>query len=288
MATNEAKTKSTISIMITIYRHFGETLQPNYRHINAILARIRDGKSAIPVNFARDCYGDEVAYSAAKKRLPCILFSGRFNRRSIDGLIEHSGFICLDFDKFTDPEELALWRDNLDADEYTYSVFTSPSGRGLKCVVKIPPEVENHKGYFRGLQAYYNCQYFDPNVFDVSRICFESYDPSLVINPASSTWMGYIADPEPINVEYGKASLGEVETARRLLKWWTGKFGIANGNRNNNLFKLCAALNDYGIDIEHARSIVHGYQQNDFKLSEIETTLKSAYKKTSKHGTLSF
>jgi hypothetical protein len=274
--------------MITIYRHFGETLQPNYRHIDSILARIRDGKSAIPVNFARDCYGDQILYNDIKKRLPCILFSGRFNRRSIDGLIEHSGYIALDFDKFTDPAELALWRDNLDADEYTYSVFTSPSGRGLKCVVKIPPEVENHKGYFRGLQAYYNCQYFDPNVFDVSRICFESYDPDLIINPGSSLWTGYIADPEPVKVEYGKASLSDQETARRLLKWSNRKFPIVAGNRNQNLFKLAASLNDYGINYDYALSLCSQFECKDFKLSEIITTLKSAYRKISKHGTLRF
>lgn len=264
-------------------------MTPHYRHIDAVLGRIRDGKSAGLVEQARLVYGNEVEYTKAKKRLPCILFSGQFNHRSVKGLIKHSGFICLDFDKFPSESELQLWRDNLDSDEYTYCVFTSPSGRGLKCVVKIPECLPiEHKALFRGLQKYYDCPYFDPNVHDICRICFESYDPSLTINPNSRAWTTPIFDPEPVQVEYGKASLDEQETVRRLLVWHSRKYGMNNGNRNNNLFRLFAAFNDYGVDKDYALSIGSQWQSEDFKLSEIVTTLNSAYKKTGKHGTLKF
>lgn len=264
--------------MITIFRSFHD-MTPNYRTIDAILHRIRSGKSAEMVNAARNVYNDRVAYDKAKKRLPCVLFSGQFQYRSIAGLINPSGFICLDFDKFPNEAELALWRDSLDSDEYTYSVFTSPSGMGLKCVVKIPPEPTNHKAYFRGLQDYYDCPYFDPNVHDVSRICFESYDPELIINSSSKTWTTPIFDPEPAQVEYGRASLDQQETVRLLMKWWSGKYGLNNGSRNTNLFKLCITFSDYGIDYDYAFSIVSGFQMADFKLNEITTTINSAYKR---------
>lgn len=263
---------------ITIFSKFHD-MTPNYRHIDNILMRIKDGKSAHLVSEARNNYADKISYDKLKKQLPCILFSGNFNHRSISGLVSHSGFLCLDFDRFNTEVELTLWRDNLDADEYTYSVFTSPSGMGLKCVVKIPPEPTNHKAYFRGLQAYYSCQYFDPNVHDVSRICFESYDPELIINHESKTWTTPLFDPEPAQIEYNRASLDQQETARRLLTWWNRKFGLNNGNRNNNLFKLCITFSDYGIDYDYAFSIVSGFQMTDFRLSEITTTINSAYKR---------
>lgn len=33
-----------------------------------------------------------------KKQLPCITPSGKFSKRSKDGLLKHSGFICVDID----------------------------------------------------------------------------------------------------------------------------------------------------------------------------------------------
>ena len=33
----------------------------------------------------------------------------------------------------------------LQDNEYIYSAFISPSGNGVKALVKIPPEIENHK-----------------------------------------------------------------------------------------------------------------------------------------------
>lgn len=273
--------------MITIYPNF-YTMTPYHIDIDRVLERIRNGKSEQLVKIAQS-QTEYKAYSAAKKKLPCIIFGGEFQQRAIAGLVRHSGFICLDFDKFPDFDTLTMWRDTLESDEYTYSVFTSPSGMGLKLIVRIPPtDYTGHKAYFRGLQAYYNCPYFDVNMFDVSRICFESYDPELQINPASLIWEGQIFDPQPVAIEYNKASLSEQETARRLLLWADRKFPIVAGARNANLYRLCCSFNDFGIDKEHALSLVSRFQADDFKLGEIEVTLNSAYKKTSKHGSLKF
>lgn len=274
--------------MITIYRTFYDQT-PYYLPIDKALERIRNGKSKQLVKACQEVYNDPKQYAAAKRKLPCILFSGQFAKRAISGLITHSGYICLDFDKFPNEDELILWRDNLEGDEYTYCVFLSPSDRGLKCIVKIPPvDYKDHKALFRGLQKYYNCEYFDFNVFDISRICFESFDHELQINISSKIWDTAIFDPEPIIIPYNKASLSEHETVRRLLLWADRKFPIVAGARNSNLFKLCCSLNDFGINYDHAHSVVSQFKSDDFKLMEIETTLKSAYRKTGKFGSLKF
>lgn len=272
--------------MITIFPNF-YTQTPFYQPIDSILERIKSGRSLQQVNKARECYGEPNAYSAAKKKLPCILFSGKFSARSIAAITQHSGFICLDFDKFPNEAELSLWRDNLEGDEYTYSVFLSPSGMGLKCVVKIPPYAEFHKAHFRGLQGYYDCPYFDPNVFDVSRICFESYDPNLQINKDSSLWVGKVFDA-PANIERTNPSIDQQEAVRRLLKWWHKKYGVNAGSRNNNVFTLAAKFNDFGIDPDYARSVCGQFQADDFRITEIDNILKSAYKNKDKFGTCSF
>lgn len=279
--------------MITIYQNF-YTMQPHYLNIDSVLNRIMVGKSAEMVAKCRDSYGDKKLYDSLKKKLPSIMFCGQFGKREIKGLVMHSGFICLDFDKFPDLDTLTTWKESLQTDDYTYSIFTSPSGYGLKCIVRIPQPIPFnntyviHKAYFRGLQAYYDCPYFDPNMFDVSRICFESHDPELIINHDSLVWDTLVYDPPPAIIEYNKASLDEQETARRLLVWHGRKYGMNSGNRNSNLFRLCAAFNDYGISLDYAFALCSQYQADDFKLSEIETTVKSAYKKTLKHGSLKF
>ena len=43
---------------------------------------------------------------ALKEMLPSICFSGEFTQRSKAGLINHSGLICLDFDKFENMDVL--------------------------------------------------------------------------------------------------------------------------------------------------------------------------------------
>ena len=49
-------------------------------------------------------------------------------------------------------------------DKYTFCVFISPSGNGLKVLVKIPNDAENHIKYFQSLENYYNSNHFDTQV----------------------------------------------------------------------------------------------------------------------------
>lgn len=257
---------------------------PYDRHINDILNRIKTGSSEQMVNRYR-----LTANPQLKKQLPAIMFSGQFTKRNSESITRHSGFICLDFDKFPDSETLTMWKDNLEGDNYTYCVFLSPSAAGLKCIVKIPPNVEKHKLYFNALKNHYDCQYFDIQCSDVSRICFESYDPYLTINHSSTVWTKELGFVTPV---VRIPSLRDLEdhdkTVGNLLKWWNRKFGLYSGARNANVFKLCAAFNDYGVDKDYALNIVSQFQQEDFNITEIETILKSAYKKVDKFGTLKF
>lgn len=268
--------------LITIYQTFDTKSSKFERHINHILNRIKTGSSKELVYQIRSTGNPEL-----KKQLPCILFSGHFSYRNTKSLIQHSGFICLDFDKFPDSDTLLTWKDTIESDEYTYSVFLSPSGNGFKCIVKIPPVVENHKGYFEALKEYYDCPYFDIHCSDICRICFESYDPFLTINPKSTVW-DKVKVFKPVKYDFVDDPEDEQKVVQILLKWWLRKFGIYSGSRNSNLFKLCAAFNDYGINQDYARDIVSSFEQDGFRLNEIHTILKSAYSKTEKFGTLKF
>lgn len=268
--------------VITIFKNLGLPHEPHHKHINHVLNRIKTGASQDIVSRIRATGDKEL-----KNSLPAILFSGKFSYRNAKSIQEHSGFICLDFDKFPDSDTLLTWKDTLESDDYTYSVFLSPSGNGLKCIVKIPAQIDKHRGYFEALREYYDCPYFDKAVSDICRICYESYDPYLTINQNSVVWDQY-KEFKTVVVPETNLPVDEDKAAKILLKWWTKKFGIYSGERNVNLFKLCAAFNDYGIAKNNAYAIACTFQQDDFRVNEIEKIVNSAYQRTEKFGTLRF
>jgi len=79
---------------------------------------------------------------------------GQFTKRSDSSLEEHSGLICLDFDGYETNKDLLQEKERLSKNKYIFSVFISPSGKGLKALVKIPADADNHKSYFLSLQTF--------------------------------------------------------------------------------------------------------------------------------------
>jgi hypothetical protein len=116
-----------------------------------------------------------------KGSLDYFTFSGTFKNRSNDGLIKHSGIMCLDFDDLKDLAEskayFLQW-------EYTLAVFVSPSGTGLKVLIKIDPA--QHFSTFLELQELFPT--LDKSGKDVARACFVSYDPEIYFNPKSKLY----------------------------------------------------------------------------------------------------
>ena len=78
-----------------------------------------------------------------RNTLPMVTFAGTFATRSNGALKKSSGFAIMDFDCLGD---LDLLIDQFENDDYTYCCFVSPSGNGLKVLVKIPP-VPDDKTY---------------------------------------------------------------------------------------------------------------------------------------------
>jgi len=133
--------------MITIFRNIKETSAPFFRDIDFVFDRIKNGKYKDLIGQIR-AESDKTKRNELKKNLPAICFSGTFNRRADDAIIEHSGLICLDFDGYDTTEQMLSDKDSMRNDKYVMAVFISPSGNGLKTIVKIPTDPINHKKYF--------------------------------------------------------------------------------------------------------------------------------------------
>ena len=264
---------------ITIFRNIKETQTPFYIGIDKILARIKDGKSKELVKSIR-LETDKKERNELKKNLPAVCFSGTFNKRSDDSLIEHSGFICLDFDGYEKKKLMLEEKENFTKDKFIYSVFISPSGNGLKVIVKIPASEESHVNYFLALENYFDSPYFDKTCKNLSRVCYESYDPMIYINEDSALW------EKKSELEYKEYSVNDSPTipitdeekiVDILVKWWTKKYPMTEGQRNQNCFILAMAFNDYGVTISLAGYILNQYATSDFPKKEINRTIESAY-----------
>jgi len=273
---------------VTIFKNIKETETPFHREIGLVIKRIKDGATKDLVKQIRKTK-DKTERNELKKLLPAVCFSGVFNKRKDQAIQEHSGFICLDFDGYEKRKVLSEHKEKLSKDPYVYCVFVSPSGNGLKALVKVPADKENHVNYFNSLGIYFDSEYFDKACKNISRVCYESYDPLVHINENSSLW-DTIAEPEYKEVVKHKDTptipiTDENKIVEILTKWWEKKYPMIEGQRNQNVFVLAMAFNDYGIAKSLSGYILGQYVNKDFTVSEINRTIDSAYANTSKFGT---
>ncbi len=267
---------------ITLFKNIKETNTPYHLNIDDVLLRIKNGDSKEKILAIRQ-EREKPKRQELKKNLPSICFSGTFRERSAKKIIKHSGFICLDFDDFKNEQDLIDFKDRFLQDKFVYCCFISPSGNGLKVLVKIPNETHNHKRYFNALKEYFDTPHFDISGSDVSRVCYESYDPNIYVNKDSELFDEILDTKEYLHhdTENFKVPLKEKgEIIKRLDKWFEKNFGNVYGERNSNIFKLACAFSEFGIDQYTTETHFSKFIEQDFTKKEIQRTIQSAYKKT--------
>jgi len=272
---------------VTIFKSIKDTDTPFFRPVHKILERIKNGASKDIVRRVRD-EKRKAERNEIKKQLPAICFSGSFNKRADNSIVEHSGLICLDFDGYVKQKELLQDKENFTKSKYVFSVFISPSGNGLKVLVKIPADPDNHVNYFNSLEKHFNSIYFDKTSKNLSRVCYESYDPLLYVNDNSSIW-DTIEEIQYTEISRSKDSptipiTDENKIVEILVKWWTKKYPMVEGQRNQNCYILAMAMNDFGINRSLAEYILKQYADDSFTLKEIGITISSAYSNTANFG----
>ena len=126
--------------VVTAFKNlFNAKDTPHHIRISILLNRIQTGNSDSKVKIERiRTSTNDHEIQEIKKSLPALMFNGKFNTRNEQGIIEHSGLCIFDFDKYESEEVLNKERLRIQADKFTYACFLSPSGKGLKVLVKIP------------------------------------------------------------------------------------------------------------------------------------------------------
>lgn len=259
--------------MVTIFKELFKTDIPYHISLEKVIERIKIGKSKETIELIRN------GKKELKTKLPCILFSGTFSQRNKKSLIQHSGLMVVDFDHVTNPLE---YKEKLKENKHFIVLFISPSGDGVKGVIKIPPcTSDDHTLYFKCFEKEFNLDFLDTGGSNVDRVCFESYDENIYYNKNATIFNPKLED-KGFNVSDRVPLLpitDEQIIIEKIMAFnWQKSF--KKGERNAYVFDLAGAFCEYGINENTTISFIENHINMDSDFSEIETTksVKSAYK----------
>ena len=181
--------------MLSVYRNSNDTHGSTVT-LEAAIERIHDGKHGLDEK-TRYCHAtattDPKAYKIYKETsLPAVTFSGTFpkGKRKAQHLIDHSSLITIDIDGLL-PSQIPDLLAELAQMQHVVLAFISPSGLGIKVIVRVDPIPANdleHKGayqacldFFESLAEEYQFE-VDTTGKDCSRLCYLSHDPLAIFH----------------------------------------------------------------------------------------------------------
>ncbi len=162
--------------------------------IKEVLFEIQSGKYLNQISSLRNLLknGKKEEYIYHKRTLPAITFCGTFNNeRKRTQIRNYNSIIVLDVDKL-EIDELRRVKKCFNEDSMVLSFWESPSKEGVKGLVELEYKFElnnenierAHKIAFQNLANYFSEKYnikIDSSGSDITRLCFTSFDPNLII-----------------------------------------------------------------------------------------------------------
>lgn len=316
-------------MQVSAYKDIFDTNSSHTISVNKALERIRTGEKSKPLVYQIRGEKNKDKRNKLKEKLVCITFSGKFgepikkvstsgkeylSNREDECLLEHSGFICLDFD-FKSEKTALEWKERLKTWQYAYAVWISPSGIGVKVLVKIKHK-NKHREHFAALKMAFPQKdakgnplyretksgekkplyYVDQSGINESRVCYESYDPEIYINKESETWDEIYEEPKIEIKAQTKTNTFETDEGKIYvnIRTWLENRGDAfvTGERNTFIFKLAGACCRFGIDMSNAEYFIESdftTDESDFTRKEMAKAIENAYKSNgSKFGSAKF
>lgn len=188
----DRKTDASTTCMVTTFDTvFSKT--GNEESIVSVLNQIKNGQWRAVITRCREelAVGNVAEYKKVKSMLSATTFCGTFiGGHRAENLVAYNKLLVLDLDRIP-TNEIAEIRQTLSADAYIYSLWLSPSGLGLKGLVRIDSPVEFHKFAFDQIANYFLLKYnidLDRSGSDICRLCYVSWDPDLYLNEQASVF----------------------------------------------------------------------------------------------------
>ena len=291
-------------IQVTYFNNIRDVNNFDYKKscwISTIISRMKDPNSKIArkISVVRPIKDDQLR-KKAKRFLPVIMWQGIFHHRGNNGCTLLTGLMCIDIDHKTD-EELKMIKQTVMGWGCTYCCFKSPSGDGLKVVIKTDnTSLIHYSNLYRQLEQIFINQFGiepDDDCDDVGRACYCSFDPDLYYNPnAIPLHLDYDPkydkqEPEHNNTSASYSlpqitptarfiarlnSLRNPMTDEQIIKILDIRFqkfqdNYIDGNRTHSIFIQAKELCEAGIDIEKAinylesRFLPTGYDKEKLK-----------------------
>lgn len=280
----------------TIFKNFNEAIEN--KDILKILEDIKSGTYRNQITYLRKSLADSKTEAAerAKKSLLAFTPSATFKGgRKIEFLTNYNGLMVLDIDKLT-TDKLKESQSKIKEDQCVFASFISPSGNGLKILVKVESGKNDHKETFLQLQTYFEellSVEIDKSGKDITRLCFVSFDPELYLNENSTS---FTTEPvqlqtskknnSPQTVNYQPSPVNYDLLYTHTVAFTQKKELFVDGNRNNFVFQLANNLNRKGIP--EAMALGYILADYDYNSQEVATAVKSAYANTSDFNTDDF
>ncbi|MBV7533047.1 DUF3987 domain-containing protein [Chitinophaga sp. sic0106] len=253
--------------------------------INVIYNKLRGNGCRKTVEEIRQLYamGSKDAADSLKKSLPGFTASGTFTgRRDSKSLKTYSQIIILDLDDLS-PVEVHEARSRANCLPHTLLSFVSPSGLGLKIMVRVDSDHTIHKSAYTQVVQYYESELgfrFDAKTNDITRLCFMSWDPEAHFNPFAERFPVTNKSETPAikplqSLPHSDFTL-EFEKQVKYTERFKEGFKYEEGNRNNFLFFLANNCNRKGVPLEY--SLKHSLiLASDLSEREVKQVVEGVY-----------
>lgn len=225
--------------------------------------------------------GEQRKFDNLKKRLPSFTPAGEFSPTRVGPYLKvYSQYVVYDLDHIP-ADKLEETKNLLATDPHTVLAFISPSGLGIKVLVRVIAGKEDHATAFHDV-----CHYFDqltglegdPTGKDLARLCFYSYDPKACYNPQAKP---FELQQTPV---VAKVLVPEHQsTFRKAIASVSRDVKFEQGNRNNFVHYLACECNRLGIPFEATLELILA-SEFSFEGKEVTATVTSAYTNTDEFG----
>jgi hypothetical protein len=213
--------------------------------------------------------GDIKQANGLKSKLPAFTISATYTgKRTKENVESYSGLLHLDYDKLDNIQDV---KSKIISIPYTYAAFVSPSGKGLKVLVKCDNDLSTHTYAFNALRSYYDNLLgveSDKSIKDILRLCFVSYDSEMYLNKNSKIF------------NYQSYPNNETKSQKDLDWVWNftaNKEEFIEGNRNSFVHLYACNANRCDFEMNDVINYAYSYSDNTFPKKEIEQAIKSAY-----------
>jgi hypothetical protein len=233
--------------LVTTFKGFHNPISD--KPLADIIAEIKGGVYKSEVERVRQAVwrGQLKQADQLKKQLLAFTPSGQFqNGRRMELLVAYSGFIILDLDDLDEQLKPTFVKATLEP--CTYCCFQSPSGKGLKIIVKVASPKEQHEKAYSLIADHFEKMLgfpVDRSGKDITRLCFVSDDPYTYVNPDAIEFPVITSESFPSvlsNVKPEQESIIDSPTIantnvgqlfQKCIDFTNAKEIYTEGNRNN-------------------------------------------------------